>query len=163
MKKIIIAIVVISVVSAGYWLISPLFINKEVNESVEDIGKSGFGVKQNGTSVSPLPIPTANTVAEGSFERQGSHNAEGTVKLLKVGDRYFVRFEDDFKLTNGPDLFIYFGKNDVYDSTAKIAPLKGNIGGQNYEVPAGIDPKNYTEIWVWCRAFGVPFAKADLK
>ena len=40
--------------------------------------------------------------------------------------------------------------------------LKGNIGGQNYEVPAGIDPLLYNEIWVWCRAFSVPFAKAVL-
>lgn len=91
------------------------------------------------------------------------HSAEGTATLVKVGTQYYVRFEDDFKMTNGPDLFVHFGKSDAYAVEARLGALKGNVGGQNYEVPEGIDPLLYDEVWVWCRAFAVPFGKAVLE
>ncbi|OGM98615.1 MAG: hypothetical protein A2915_02160 [Candidatus Yanofskybacteria bacterium RIFCSPLOWO2_01_FULL_41_34] len=72
-------------------------------------------------------------------------------------------FEDNFKVTNGPDLFVYFGKDGKYSSEARIGALKGNIGGQNYEVSESINPEEYNEVWVWCRAFSVPFSSAVLK
>lgn len=143
MKKYIIIIFVLVIAAVAYWLISPLFISRQVNEKLED--------------------KASEVVARGVFEGVSAHNAKGTAKLLKVDDKYFVRFEDDFKITNGPDLFVYFGKDGQYDSNTKIAVLKGNVGGQNYEVPPEINPSNYNEIWVWCRAFSVGFGKAVLQ
>ena len=43
-----------------------------------------------------------------------------------------------------------------------LAPLKGNIGNQNYAVPAGTDVSQFASAVVWCRAFGVLFASAPL-
>ena len=90
------------------------------------------------------------------------HNAEGVAKLIRIGDRYYVRFKDNFRVTNGPDLFVYFGKNGKYVAEAQLGALKGNVGGQNYEVPKEINPEEFNEVWVWCRAFSTPFAKAEL-
>lgn len=139
-------------VGIGYWLIAPLFIDKEVSETMEDIREMA-------------PAGSGQViVSQGNFtDADGFHKGEGTVKLIKAGDKYFVRFEDDFKVTNGPDLFVYFGKDGKYSSEARIGALKGNIGGQNYELPAGINPNNYNEVWVWCRAFSVPFSSAVLR
>lgn len=91
------------------------------------------------------------------------HMARGEVMVLKARDKYFVRFEDDFSVTNGPDLFVYFGKDGKYSADARIGRLKGNIGSQNYEVPASFKPEDYNEVWIWCRAFSVPFGHAVLK
>lgn len=154
MKKIIITTLVIVGVVIAYWLISPLFINKEVQEKFEDITKAEQSQSQ---TTSP------EIIAQGVFIGLEGHRAEGSAKLLKVADKYYVRFEDDFRITNGPDLFVYFGKDGRYDAAAKVAGLKGNIGGQNYEIPAKLDPANYNEIWVWCRAFSVAFGRAVLK
>lgn len=152
MKKILIIIFVAIAAGVGYWLGSPLFLDKKVSESVEDIKM----MAQDNTA----PV----VVAMGSFvDADSFHKGEGTVKLIKTGDKYFIRFEDDFKTTNGPDLFVHFGKDGKYVSEAKIGSLKGNIGGQNYEVPENINPNDYNEIWVWCRAFSVPFTSAILK
>ena len=70
--------------------------------------------------------------------------------------------EDDFEVTNGPDLFVYLGRNGEYVAQTNLGRLKGNIGSQNYEIPSSIDLSQYDEAWVWCRAFAVPFGKAIL-
>lgn len=151
MKRIIITILVVAVIGVGYWLVAPLFLNKEVSETMEDI-----------EAMAPAGSEQV-VVAQGSFtDADDFHMGEGTVKLIKVGNKYFVRFEDDFKTTNGPDLFVHFGKDGKYSSEARIGALKGNIGGQNYEVPEGINPEDYNEVWIWCRAFSTPFSSAVL-
>ncbi len=154
MKKIITAVIIIAVLGVGYWLISPLFLSKQVKEALP-------------TSQIPVttskPSSTAQLVATGSFrDVLAGHHAKGTVNLLKVGSDYYVRFEDDFKITNGPDLVVYLGKNNQYDPATKLSVLKGNIGSQNYQIPATIDVSQYDEVWVWCRSFSVPFGAASL-
>ncbi len=157
MNRKLIFIIVASVAAAVvvYWLVSPLFITRRVNEPIHQISGLGAG----------WPDDTFGIVSirEGSFVGQEFHEGMGTVALLKINNRYFIRFEDDFRVTNGPDLFVYFGKNGQYAAQARIAALKGNVGSQNYEVPAEIDVEAYDEVWVWCRAFSVPFARAVLK
>lgn len=156
MKKAIIAIFIIVVLGVGYWLISPLFINKEVSETLEDIVKEGL-MQETAEQQQP------QIIAKGTFTGLAGHKGEGTATLLKIGEGYYVRFEEDFETTNGPDLFVYLGKDGAYAPEARLASLKGNVGSQNYEIPASIDVRQYDEVWVWCRAFSVPFAKAILQ
>lgn len=142
---------VVAIASVAYWLTSPLFIDKEVRESAADIG----GVASIGGDQAVL--------AKGEFaDADNFHKGKGTVRLISAGGNYFIRLEDDFEVTNGPDLFVYFGKDGTYANEARIGALKGNKGGQNYEVPKGIDVGKYDQIWIWCRAFSVPFARAVL-
>ena len=153
MKKLVIAFMILIALAVGWYLGSPLFLDKEVSESVEEIAEIG---KEKAMEPS--------VVASGLFAGADDfHKAAGTARLLKIGDRYILRFEEDFSITNGPDLFVYFGNNDVYDKDTRIAALKGNIGSQNYEVPVDIDPLQYSEVWIWCRAFSVPFEKAVIQ
>lgn len=160
MKRIIVIVIVIVILPAGYWLISPLFITKKVDEKLTDITPA-MNVSE--TSTTTAPASEFTVVGEGRFTGLFGHSAAGTAKLLKMEEKYYVRFEDDFRVTNGPDLFVYFGKDGVYVAEARVAALKGNEGGQNYEVPKTINPADFNEIWVWCRAFSVPFGKAELK
>src|SRR3989344_4584369 len=152
-KKIIFVFAAVTVAAVGYWLISPLFIEKEVSEKLEDI----------------MPVtemaekPRLEAVGSWTFTGLANHSAEGTATLVKIGNKYYVRLEDDFRVTNGPDLFVHFGKNGEYSAEARLGALKGNVGGQNYEVPAEINPLDYNEVWIWCRSFFVPFGKAVLK
>ena len=147
MKKILITVGVVVALGVGYWLISPLFMDEVVNERIEDV-------------VSESNI---QTISAGIFSGLAGHNAGGTVKLLKIGSEYYVRLEDDFTVTNGPDLFVHFGKDGQYTASARLGNLKGNIGGQNYKVPTELNPADFNEVWIWCRAFSVPFGKAQLK
>ncbi len=143
-KIIIISIIVLTTGAAvfGYWTISPLFIDVQVSEEM-------------------LSEPVVLT--QGEFAGIAGHSASGIAKLLDVTGKKYVRFEENFKVTNGPDLFVYLGKDGQYDPGANLGRLKGNIGSQNYEVPAGIDLSKYDSVWVWCRVFSVGFGVASLQ
>jgi hypothetical protein len=40
--------------------------------------------------------------------------------------------------------------------------LKGNLGNQNYTVPAGTDLSEFRSAVLWCKRFSVSFGAADL-
>lgn len=44
----------------------------------------------------------------------------------------------------------------------EIAPLKGNIGDQNYELSSDVDLNQYHAVTIWCKRFSVNFATAPL-
>ncbi|MBI2278689.1 MAG: DM13 domain-containing protein [Candidatus Brennerbacteria bacterium] len=165
LKKALISLGIAVAIGTAYWLIAPLFIDVQVSESLGDIyremdGRGLEGADQRGSE--QAQAPALEVIRRGTFVSLAGHSAEGTATLVKIGEKHYVRFENDFRMTNGPDLFVHFGKNDAYAVEARLGALKGNVGGQNYEVPEGIDPTQYDEVWVWCRAFAVPFGMATL-
>ena len=144
MKKVIVAVVIIVVLGIVYWLISPFFINKKVSEDL------------------PTSIES-EIVQRGKFEGfDRVHTGSGDVSVIKTDESYVIRFEDNFNVANGPDLYVGLGKDGEYKKGTEIARLKGNIGSQNYALPADINLEDYNEVWIWCRAFSVGFAKASL-
>src|SRR3989344_5220155 len=167
MKKILIIVMCLAAAGVGYWLISPLFITREVDEGVEDILEATppASVAEDEPSADALKSaePALAVLRQGTFEGLAGHSGSGAASLIQSGGKYFVRFEDDFRVTNGPDLFVHFGKAGEYAAEARLGALKGNVGGQNYEVPSGVNPSDFDEVWVWCRAFSVPFARAVLE
>src|SRR5262249_24833688 len=43
-----------------------------------------------------------------------------------------------------------------------LGSLKGNVGDQNYELPADIDLAKYRAVTIWCKRFSVNFGTAPL-
>jgi hypothetical protein len=110
------------------------------------------------------------TQFEGMFGAR-SHPGEGIAKVLNDGtDQRFLRFEE-FATDNGPDLNVYLTTADA-DADAgdfgasgqfvDLGDLKGNVGEQNYEIPADVDLNEFDTVVVWCVRFGVAFTAADL-
>lgn len=146
MKKIFIVVIVVIILGAGYYFISPFFIQTTVNEALPVV-ESG-----NADSVEILK--------QGIFTGFDKvHTGSGTARVVSVGDKHYIRFEEDFVVNNGPDLYVGLGANGAYIKGSELGVLKGTNGSQNYELPEGIDPE---EVWIWCKAFSVPFAKAVL-
>lgn len=149
--KYLIFIGIVAALGLAYWLAAPLFIDKKVSEELPVV-------------LTPEQAQQQITLTQGSFiGADNFHKAKGTAKILKIGDKQYVRFEEDFEVTNGPDLFVHFGNNGRYVKEANLGALKGNLGSQNYEIPADINSTDYNEIWIWCRAFSVAFGSAKLK
>jgi hypothetical protein len=145
-----------------YPLITPLFVSKVVDEAplVSMVSISG-DMQVVGTSATTSP----SFIWKGSFVGFDKlHNGTGTAHITQTPTgRYILRFESDFKVTNGPDLYVGFGKDGTYIEGSEIAVLKGNIGSQNYEVNKIFDILNQNEVWIWCKRFSEPFARAVLK
>ena len=54
--------------------------------------------------------------------------------------------------------------SDVTDGGfLKLGKLKGNVGNQNYEIPAGTELNDYRSVVIWCELFDVLFSPAPLK
>jgi Electron transfer DM13 len=47
------------------------------------------------------------------------------------------------------------------DGNVDLGALKGNLGDQQYAVPAGVRVSGRTVV-IWCRAFSAPFGSARL-
>lgn len=98
-----------------------------------------------------------------------SHPASGVATVITDGSQTFLRFED-FETDNGPDLFVYLSAGVTATSPAgsldddfiDLGKLKGNIGAQNYEIPAGTDLAQYKTVVIWCKRFTTAFGASDL-
>jgi Electron transfer DM13 len=108
---------------------------------------------------------TNNTMAlMGNFidAGDGFHKAKGIAKVINLADgRTFLRLEN-LKTTNGPDLYVYLSVGKDASDIVNLGRLKGNIGNQNYEIPAGTDLSKYNTILIWCKAFSTLFGSAKL-
>lgn len=107
----------------------------------------------------------ASSAYTGAFVgvNDGIHNAEGRVVVIPLGDdgRSILRLED-FKSTNGPDLYVYLSTDKAASDFVNLGRLKGNMGNQNYEIPEGTDLEKYDTVLIWCKAFSVLFGSAEI-
>jgi Electron transfer DM13 len=100
------------------------------------------------------------TLAEGRFSGHTGHSVEGKAAVLNDGTKQrFLRLEE-FQSTNGPDLKVYLRAGN--DKFVSLGDLKGNIGSQNYEIPADVDLAVFHTVQIWCERFGVLFGDAAL-
>lgn len=92
------------------------------------------------------------------------HWARGAVDVVAINDEAKLTFKDDFEVAQGPDLFVYLSPNEAGQELgeyASLGKLKSNKGTQEYTLPQNY--KEYKTVVIWCRAFGVTFATADLQ
>ncbi|MEM9400865.1 MAG: DM13 domain-containing protein [Pseudomonadota bacterium] len=195
MKAITGAILAAIVLILGWFLFSPLFIDRTVDESFDFVLDDG-SFNMDGVMAMPddkrqamkseilaaaasmadktmtdsMP-ETQSVVSQGQFvDADAAHKGEGTATLYALPDgNNVVRFEE-FRVTNGPDLYVYLAKHpspmtadDVVDGGyLNLGKLKGNVGNQNYPLPEGTDVAEYGSVVIWCQLFGVLFSPAAL-
>jgi hypothetical protein len=114
-----------------------------------------------GMTPSELEKATIVLLRFGNFtSQQNGTEAQGLAKLLSVNDNQFLRFEN-FNVTNGPDLHVYFTSGQDINSGMDLGMLKGNMGAQNYFL-GGIADK-YDTIVIASKPFGTIFATSSLR
>ena len=169
-----------------WYLASPLFLNRVVSEGFpmstgatvpegmtqQQVEETMAAAAQTTTSASeamPPAVSPAVAVARGSFTgADGFHRGQGTAAVYRVGDQLVLRLEA-FQVTNGPDLHVILtahaapkSRADVQQEYLEIAKLKGNVGEQNYTLPAGLSLDRYRTVVIYCKPFHVVFATAPL-
>ncbi len=118
-----------------------------------------------GAAALAAPVPASaqdQVLASGKFRGKSGHAASGGVSVVKTANGTLVVLAPDFKFDGAPDPKLGFGKNGYVKST-QFSKLKSNSGKQTYEIPASIDPADYTELWVWCEKYAVSLGVATLK
>src|SRR5688572_2674778 len=153
-RKILVVLAVALIVGAGAWYAfrpERLFINQKVNEQF------------------PTASAASNKLASGQFH-SGAHETKGTATVFQLADGKKTLRLTDFATSNGPDVHVYLvaaadAKNNEAVTKAgfiDVGSLKGNIGDQNYDLPANADLTKYRAVTIWCKRFSVNFGTAPL-
>lgn len=138
--------------NAFWYLASPLWIDRVVAEEL------------------PAELQM-KAVAKGQFRDADTvHRGKGTATVFESASGAKVLRFTSFEATNGPDLEVWLVKAGGIAASADVkasawlslGPLKGNIGDQNYIIPADVNVADYKSVVVWCKQFGVLFSPADL-
>ncbi|QLH02277.1 hypothetical protein C5F47_01170 [Nitrosopumilus cobalaminigenes] len=170
-----IAILAIIVGGVSVYAVSPYFTESTIDESIPTGAIIQSEIKNNDMIVSHdkesvmeeeammmeevIPVSYAGTfVGVGD----GIHDAQGNVFTIPLEDNSNILRLENFKSTNGPDLYVYLATDDNASEFINLGELKANNGNQNYEIPENSDLNKYNKVLVWCKAFGVLFGSAEL-
>jgi electron transfer DM13 len=149
-----VTLLVLVVAGLGAWYAfrpERLFINQRVNEQF------------------PTASAASSQLASGQFH-SGKHETKGTATVFQLADNKKMLRLTNFSTSNGPDVRVYLvaaaDANDA-DTVTKagfvdLGSMKGNIGDQNYELPANTDLAKYRAVTIWCKRFSVNFGTAPL-
>ena len=181
-----IVIAVIVAIPVGWYLLSPLWINVEVNESFP-AAPAPVSTEASMPEAEPtaamatamaepdkvmedeMPSVEMSVLSQGSFY-DIAHIGKGQALIYQLADGSRILRLQDFEVDNGPDLHVYLIPiNPVPSSVGLEIPgsvdlgkLKGNLGDQNYEIPADLDLSQFQSVVIWCQPFRVPFIAAPL-
>ena len=152
LKVILVALIV--AVGAAWYAFRPerLFINQRVNEQF------------------PTASAAVNSQLVAGEFHSGAHETKGTAAVFQLADGKKTLRLTNFATSNGPDVHVYLvAAPDAKDNDAvtkagfvDLGSLKGNIGDQNYELPANADLAKYRAVTIWCKRFSVNFGTAPL-
>ena len=157
-RKWLVAAAVVGLVGAWY-LFRPerLFVDKTVAEAFPG------GAAAATANTDPTPV------LSGMFH-SNAHETKGTATIYQLPDGRQILRLTGFETSNGPDVQVYLvAAPDVNDNETVttagfvgLGGLKGNVGDQNYDIPAGTDLTRYRTVTIWCRRFSVNFGSAPL-
>ena len=187
-------VVAIPVVALAWYLFSPLFVTKEVQEEFpfaanavvpKDMTRAEIEktmatlAKTEGDQVTedmPDEIDKADAPAAllktGTFEGADRfHKGSGVAKIFRGPDGAHLLRVENFSVTNGPDLRVILspvaspsGSSEVTASGyVELGKLKGNVGNQNYPIPAEADIGALRSVVIYCKPFRVVFSVATLE
>ncbi|MFF4695009.1 DM13 domain-containing protein [Streptomyces chattanoogensis] len=172
-------LVLVAVAGIGLYLFQPwkAFTNTSVNEELPTASAPEVkdrpqmndhdqaGMKGGGSSMTST---RPKDLAEGRFVTH-EHDTSGTARTVRLPDGGQVLRLEDLKTSEGPDVRVYLSargadaaKAGLGDGAVALGKLKGNLGNQNYTVPAGTDLRKFRSAVIWCERFSVSFGAADL-
>ena len=176
---VLVAVAVVVLAPAAWYLGSPLLIRSEIQEppiaavvptpgpaAAEPTGTVAAPTTAPADSPAPTAAPTAAPVVRsGTFVGADDfHFGRGRATLTEAADdSHTLRF-DDFSVRNGPDLYVYLSPDpDGYaEGAIELGRLRATDGSFNTPVPPGTDLKGARSVVIWCREFAVLFAVAPL-
>ncbi|MGD1961150.1 MAG: DM13 domain-containing protein [Fulvivirga sp.] len=114
---------------------------------------------------------TLAQVAHSGSWTEKSYEVEGKWKIIKKGEQYILRFDDDFDTKKAPDLKVFLSKLPANQVTAKnatkgttlISELKKYHGKQEFVIPNGVSISDYKTLLIHCEQYEVLWSVASLK
>jgi hypothetical protein len=139
-------------------------------ENSEMASDTALAMMEDDTSVAESMPADPVLLGSGSFRGfDAVHNGEGTAAIYELADGSRVLRLEDFRVNNGPDLHVILASSAPTTTFERpdagyidLGSLKGNVGNQNYEIPADVDLAAFGAVIIYCLPFHVNFSAAAL-
>lgn len=124
----------------------------------------GAGPEGNASQDRRRPKRAPVELASGEFAGADGHAGSGTATVVQEPSGGRLLTFTEFDVDPGVDVDVYLVPGDGSDVSDRIelGNLKGNVGNQQYEIPAGADLSRYGTVVLWCKPFTVRIAVATL-
>ncbi|MBL4694331.1 DM13 domain-containing protein [Candidatus Gracilibacteria bacterium] len=189
MKKIFAILVIIGVIYAGNYFISPLFIDEVVEEDFPEVTTMTEQDMEKMTEVEVAKLMEDSAASDEEMEEpmakemeaesaikvksgtlqdaDSSHKGSGDVHIYQLPDKSHLLRLENLNVTNGPALHVLLSteanpQGSLTGDYLDLGDLKGNIGNQNYEIPSGTDLSLYKSLVIYCKPFKVIFSTSAL-
>ncbi len=145
-------------------------ISAEAIRSIEEAGLEG-GSEPDKVMEEEMPASALQAAVLHTGEFMGAdefHQGMGSAAIYQAADGSLLLRLENFRVTNGPDLHVLLANGEKPTGEENmgqfldLGELKGNVGNQNYEIPAGTDLSIYNSVVIYCQPFHVVFATATL-
>lgn len=105
------------------------------------------------------------TSRTGTFRGLNGYSTEGGATLEMDGEgRLRLVFGSDFRVSNGPGLYVYLTNSATSISGAReLERLQSTRGEQTYQIPSGVTLSDFNNVLIFCKPFGLPFGVAELE
>ena len=166
------ASILVATVAVGYWT---GFRDSEVDEDVvvataeateEErdmaLARGGPGTESPDEG-KPEPPSEPVSLAMGQFTGEDGHAGAGTATVVKEPSGERTLTFTDFDVDPGAQVEVWLTPGEAsFDDRVELGGLKGNVGDQQYELPADADLTRYDTVVLYCTPFTVRIAVAPL-
>jgi hypothetical protein len=113
------------------------------------------------TQASGLDTTKAQLLKKGMFIGLDGPTS-GTASIYdQAGSKYVLL--NPFESHSGPDLKVYISKDINAKDYIRLGNLQATSGRQVYSVPSGTTIADFNYVHIWCQAYSVDFARAEVK
>lgn len=156
------AAVTLATVAVGYWT---GFRDTEVDEDVVVAAAAPSEAEAGKERGSKKPAKPQGPikVAEGSFVGVDGHAGTGIATVVEEPSGIRQLTFTEFDIDPGPGVVVWLTRDaEQLDDRVELGSLKGNVGNQQYELPANADLAKYDTVVLYCTPFTVRMAVAEL-
>lgn len=169
-----VAVVVVAILLAVFkpWL---LFVDVRVDDALPSVtvpSEEPTTTPEATPAATPTAPPAPVLLASGEFISH-EHETSGVARIIENPDGTLVLALENLSTSNGPDVHVWLSAADAVPGQEgwglageaaylDLGPIKGNLGNQTYEIPAGTDLAAYRSVTLWCVQFSVSFGAAQL-
>jgi hypothetical protein len=130
------------------------------------VAGAATGCKKESTPTAALNEKIDLTVSapqssSGGFSNGPYGAVTGSARVYLTDGKYQLDLEN-FNTSNGPDLKVYISKEQNPAHFVNLGSLKSTSGNQVYDIPTGVDPKDYTYALIFCQQYSHLFGYTQL-
>ncbi|QQV02007.1 MULTISPECIES: DM13 domain-containing protein [Chryseobacterium] len=123
-------------------------------------------IRENTSTEDLMEMAPENSILKfsGNF-MQGPYgnNVNGKAEIYEKNGTYTLVLNENFTISNGPDLYIYVSKEQQPSQFISLGKLKSVNGGQTYTFMSSVNFEEYKYAVVHCQQYNHLFSYASLQ